>query len=68
MGLFDRNSDKMPRGFGFKPEVCEGCPHRLTNKMANPFELCGCPTLRNFPMHKLGMPPVDCPRVEQHRD
>lgn len=78
MGLFDdvdaytdglsNNSGKMPKGYGFNPEVCVGCEYRRTDAKGSPCGLCGCPTLENFPMDLLGMPPEDCIRLERHKE
>lgn len=78
---------KMPPGFGFDPEVCEGCPHhtfyekgdddagiiqKLGNLVAGNKEgywgcgLCGCPTQEGLLLDRLGSPPEDCPRLDQH--
>jgi hypothetical protein len=58
----------MPRGHGFDPSVCEGCPKRQTDTKGSPCSICGCPTEAGLLMDRLGMPPAECPRVEQHKD
>lgn len=62
----DLSAEKMPRGYGFDPNVCKGCPHRQTETKGQPCGICGCPTLSGFPMDMLGMPPEGCIRLEQH--
>lgn len=78
MGLFDDietykdsldgNAEKMPKGFGFDPDACNGCQFRQTEAKGSPCGLCGCPTVSGFPMDMLGMPPADCPRLDQHEE
>lgn len=50
---------------GFNPDVCRGCPHRGGGALRR-CGLCGCPTLNNYPLDKLGMVPEGCPRMEEH--
>lgn len=67
-------ADKMQRGFGFDPSVCESCPHHEEReKGVGPVSktymacgLCGCPTAAGMPMDRFGMPPADCPRLDMH--
>lgn len=65
---------KKPKGFGFDPDACEGCPHHEKRKKGKSFlsksymacGLCGCPTAPGMPMDRLGMPPEGCPRLDEH--
>lgn len=54
------------RGYGFDTSVCAGCEHHDTDGLTDTCTLCGCPTGERSPMSLLGMPPVECPRLESH--
>lgn len=50
---------------GFTPDVCKGCPERGGGVLRR-CGLCGCPTIRGFPMAETGRPPANCRRLNGH--
>lgn len=63
---FDPSAEKMPKGFGFDPDACEGCPNRGDESL-KPCGLCGCPTIAGLLMDRRRQPPAECPRLDEHR-
>lgn len=79
MGLFNDAKDFVENidfdepheeyGFGFDPDVCEGCPHHETDGRVAQCGLCGCATQSSLsPMVQTEMPPSRCPRLDQHEN
>lgn len=62
----DPSAEKMPKGFGFDPEACRGCPERMENTSGKPCNLCGCPTVPGLFMDLRQQPPADCLRLDEH--
>lgn len=62
----DPSAEHVEQGFGFDPDVCEGCPHRMDDVRGMPCDLCGCPTVSGLLLDMTGAPPADCIRLDQH--